>query len=93
MKRVARQRLTPTRSVAAEAWFEEAGKRRLISREELYDLVWSESLLTLAKRFGLSDNGLRKRCKAMQVPPPAPGYWQRLAAGHPIKRAPLPPLR
>ncbi len=93
VRRIARQCLTPTRNVAAEAWFEEMGTTRLISREELYDLVWSEPLLTLARRFGLSDNGLRKRCKAMQVPTPAPGYWQRFSAGRPIKRTPLPPLR
>ena len=62
------------------------------SRQELYDLVWSEPLLKLSRRFGLSDNGLRKRCKAMNVPTPAPGYWQRLATGRRVKRAPLPPL-
>lgn len=31
-----------------------------LTRKELYDLVWSEPMTTLCKRFGLSDNGLRK---------------------------------
>ena len=31
-----------------------------LTRKELYDLVWSEPMTTICKRFGLSDNGLRK---------------------------------
>ena len=39
-----------------------------LTRKELYDLVWSEPMTTICKRFGLSDNGLRKRCKSMNIP-------------------------
>jgi len=52
------------------------------TRKELYDLVWSEPITTLCKRFGLSDNGLRKHCKAMNVPTPPSGYWAKLKAGY-----------
>ena len=38
--------------------------------EELYDLVWSEPMTTVCKRFGISDNGLRKHCKSMNIPTP-----------------------
>lgn len=34
-----------------------------ISRKELYDLVWSKPMSTLAKEYLISDNGLRKICK------------------------------
>lgn len=34
-----------------------------IKRQELYNLVWAEPMTTICKRYGLSDNGLRKHCK------------------------------
>lgn len=83
----------PPRVVATHTGFREAGAERLLSREELYELVWSEPMTTLAKRFGLSDNGLRKRCKSMDVPTPPRGYWERTKHGHRVKRPPLPRLK
>ena len=32
-----------------------------VTREELYELVWSTQVVEAAKRYGLSDNGLRKK--------------------------------
>jgi len=61
-----------------------------LTRKELYDLVWSEPMSTLCKRFGLSDNGLRKHCKAMDIPTPPMGYWAKLKAGYKLKITPLP---
>lgn len=52
-----------------------------LTRKELYDLVWSEPMTTICKRFGLSDNGLRKRCKSMNIPTPPLGYWTKLKYG------------
>ena len=31
-----------------------------LTRKELYDLVWAEPLSRLAKKYKISDNGLRK---------------------------------
>lgn len=61
-----------------------------LTRKELYDLVWSEPMRTLAKRFGLSDNGLRKHCKSMNIPTPPVGYWNKLEYGRPVEVIPLP---
>lgn len=61
-----------------------------ITRKELYDLVWSEPMTALAKRFGLSDNGLRKHCKSMGIPTPPVGYWIKLEHGKPVRIIPLP---
>jgi hypothetical protein len=52
-----------------------------ISREELYELVWSKPLTELAQDFGLSDVALAKRCRKLFVPIPGRGYWARVAAG------------
>jgi hypothetical protein len=61
-----------------------------LTRKELYDLVWSEPMSTLCKRFGLSDNGLRKQCKSMDIPTPPLGYWAKLKAGYKVKITPFP---
>lgn len=61
-----------------------------LTRKELYDLVWSEPMTTLAKRFGLSDKGLRKHCKSMNIPTPPVGYWSKLEHGKPVEVTPLP---
>ena len=61
-----------------------------LSREELYNLVWSEPILKLCKMFGLSDNGVRKHCKNMNIPTPPQGYWAKIESGQTIPTTPLP---
>lgn len=61
-----------------------------IEREAIYLEVWSDPVSTVSKRYGLSDNGLRKICKKLGVPLPEAGYWARLRAGQQIKRPKLP---
>ena len=34
-------------------------------REALYNEVWSEPVTTVANRYDMSDNGLRKHCKLL----------------------------
>jgi len=61
-------------------------------RMKLYEEVWSEPVTTVAERYGVSDNGLRKRCKALNIPLPPVGYWAKVRAGKPVAdRPPLPP--
>lgn len=91
VRRWAHSVLNPERPVIQQTYLKSPnGSSTAYSRDELYELVWSEPITTLAKRFGLSDNGLRKRCKAMQVPTPPPGYWRRVESGGRVKRSPLP---
>jgi hypothetical protein len=68
------------------------GKEREITREELYKLVWSKPMTELAKEFGMSDVGLAKVCKKLNVPRPYRGYWQ-LAEVDRKTVPPLPPAR
>lgn len=60
-----------------------------VTRRQLYDLVWSEAVDTLAKRFGMSGRGLGKLCERHGIPVPPRGYWAQKAAG---KRTVRPPL-
>lgn len=63
-----------------------------LTREELYEKVWSEPMSILCKQLGLSDVGLAKMCKRLRVPRPWRGYWARKAAGQKVNRTPLPKL-
>lgn len=60
-----------------------------LSREELYQLVWSKPMIELAKDFRLSDVALAKRCRKLAVPVPGRGYWARVAAGQTPRITPL----
>ena len=65
-------------------------KQKPLTREELYDLVWSVPMIKLAKRFDLSDQGLAKKCKKHKIPRPPMGYWAKLAHGKSVEKTPLP---
>lgn len=61
-----------------------------LSREDLYELVWSKPMRELAKDFGISDVGLAKRCRRLGIPVPGRGYWTRVDAGQQPYRPKLP---
>lgn len=63
---------------------------RQFTRSEFYELVWSKPMTHLAKDFGLSDVALHKICRKHDVPSPPVGWWAKHAAGHKVKRIPLP---
>lgn len=62
----------------------------ILTRQELYDLAWSEPMQNLAKRFSISDRGLAKICAAANIPVPPRGYWAKLQAGRKAQRWALP---
>lgn len=64
----------------------------VISREDLYALVWSEPMSRLAIRFGYSDVGLAKACVRLMVPVPGRGYWAKKEVGRAPKATRLPTL-
>jgi hypothetical protein len=63
---------------------------RRFSRQELYDLVWSEPIVKLAERFSISGVGLAKACKRADIPVPERGYWAKAKHGKEGRRIPLP---
>lgn len=60
---------------------------RVLTRRELHDLVWSKPLRDVAAELGISDVGLAKACKRHEVPRPEQGYWNKIHAGKPVKKA------
>jgi len=61
-----------------------------VSRETLYDEVWTDPVTEVAKCYGLSDVGLAKLCRTMGIPLPTRGYWAKLRAETNPRRTPLP---
>jgi len=65
-------------------------EQQVLTRNDLYDMVWSETMTSLSKKYNVSDTGLRKICKRLNTPLPKLGHWQRMLHGKKIIRQPLP---
>ncbi len=63
---------------------------KTVTRESLYEEVWTTPLTKLADSYGVSNVALAKVCRKLNVPVPGRGYWAKVAAGHSVKRWPLP---
>jgi hypothetical protein len=64
-----------------------------LTREELYDLVWAEPIMKLARQYGLSDRGLAKICDRMGIPVPGRGYWAKVQSGKSPPQPKLPKIK
>jgi len=62
-----------------------------LSREQLYEEVWQTPIHRLCSKYGLSDVGLAKVCRRMDIPRPPRGYWRRRTTGAKTRRPPLQP--
>ena len=68
----------------------QSDQRNELTREELYERLWSMPTTKVAAESGISDVALAKRCKKLNVPKPTPGYWAKVAAGQKPEKEPLP---
>jgi len=64
-----------------------------ITREELYEFVWSKPVVKIGKDFGISDVAVAKICKKMNIPKPGLGYWAKKQHGKRTRQTPLPKLK
>lgn len=62
----------------------------VLSRQELYEGVWSKPMSVLAREFGLTGNALAKICSRVNVPYPSRGHWMKVSAGTAPARPALP---
>jgi hypothetical protein len=63
-----------------------------LTRQELYDLVWSKPMIHAAKELGISDVMLGKICKEQKIPKPPQGYWAALLSPKKRDKYVKPPL-
>ena len=61
----------------------------ILTRNDLYNLVWSEPMLKLSKKYVISDVGLRKICISMNIPLPKAGHWMKLQSGKKVVKEKL----
>jgi len=66
---------------------------KIYDRKVLYEQVWSEPALTVAKSYGVSSVWLGKVCRLLNVPVPPRGYWARVRSGGKGRKPPLPVLK
>jgi hypothetical protein len=64
---------------------------KTISREELYQKIWTTPIVRLAEELGYSYSELIKICVGLGIPRPIGGYWNRLQHGGASEQVPLPP--
>lgn len=65
----------------------------MVSRQELYELVWSTPMTKVAEQFEVSNSYMARVCTALNVLRPGRGYWAKLAVGEAPRRLPLPEPR
>jgi hypothetical protein len=59
-------------------------------RSELYEKVWSQPVIKLARELGITDVGLARLCRRHAIPVPPRGYWAKVRAGQRPSTIPLP---
>ncbi|WP_170211819.1 hypothetical protein [Rhodoferax bucti] len=62
----------------------------MITREDLYELIWTTPMTKVAAQFEVSGSFLARICSILRVPRPERGYWAKLAVGKAPGRPPLP---
>jgi hypothetical protein len=67
-----------------------ANEPKTLTREALYNRVWSEPISKIASSFNLSDRGLGKLCKRHDIPVPPRGWWAKKQHGHKVTQPALP---
>src|SRR5690242_19176711 len=62
-----------------------------LSRQELYDLIWSTPVAKVATDFGVTEVTVKNHCNNRNVPRPTRRYWKKLAVGIKPRKKALPP--
>ena len=62
------------------------------NRVQLYNEVWDQPLVKLAKKYRISDVRVGKVCRKLRIPLPGRGYWAKRKAGKPVGQPPLAPF-
>lgn len=65
-------------------------ENQTFTRVQLHGLVWSEPLLTISKKYNISDVGLRKICILLNNPLLKNGHWQKVQYNMKASKPPLP---
>jgi len=53
-------------------------EKTALTRKELYDLVWSQPIGKLAKKYKVEPQRLKEICTENKIPLPNRGYWSKV---------------
>lgn len=62
----------------------------IITRQELYERVWSMPITKLAQEYGITPWAIAGACERLVVPRPKCGDWMRMRYGKRVRKTPLP---
>lgn len=65
-------------------------EKTILTRRELYDLLWAEPMSSLIEKYNISYTQLKKQCAQMNIPIPANGHWSKISFGKPVMVTELP---
>ncbi|MCB9694495.1 MAG: hypothetical protein H6736_22015, partial [Alphaproteobacteria bacterium] len=65
----------------------------VMSRDALYEAVWSTPINVLAREYGISSGRIVAACRELAVPRPDQGHWALAKLGSAPERTPLPEPR
>ena len=65
-------------------------RKTSFTRQELYNLVWSKPLTTIAKEYDVPYSILKKTYKENNIPCPNLGYWSKMKFNKKVSKTPLP---
>lgn len=63
-----------------------------VTRQDLYEQIWSMPVSRACRIYGLSDVGLAKICAEWDIPRPPRGYWAKKQHGQSVRQKKLPPI-
>ena len=63
-----------------------------LTREQLYEMLWSNGVGKTEKALGLKQPELKKLCEDFQITKPSSNYWIALSLGKSPEKTPLPPM-
>lgn len=69
----------------------EANQNVSLTRQELYDRVWSTPMTQLVTEFGMTTGRLTTMLRRADIPAPRSGHWMRKQHGKPVTQDALPP--
>jgi hypothetical protein len=64
----------------------------IVTREELFELLWKSLLLDVARQIHLAPASLRRACRQLRVPVPGITHWRKKWEGREGERPALTPV-
>jgi hypothetical protein len=64
-----------------------------VTREKLFEEIWTDPITKVSRRYGVSDSYLIRVLKNLNIPRPPRGYWAIIAAGIHQAKPPLPAVK